>query len=124
MIKDTKPLEYRGEAARFLKFRKKMQISQVEMATILETKQPNISKIEKGERALAFSMLRVLRTKYKLNINWYITGQGTMISEEDDKSTILADLNTIRRDYEDLSKLYDDLKTTVGKLVRDFYSKE
>jgi len=116
--------EYNAEAARFSKFRDKFQLSQVEVAKILETKQPNISKIEKGERPLTFSMLRVLRKKYNLNINWYITGQGTMLSEEEDKSTLLADISTIKKDYEDLSKLYDDLKTTVNKLVRDFYAKD
>ncbi|WP_160067489.1 helix-turn-helix domain-containing protein [Sphingobacterium bovisgrunnientis] len=119
-----KEIEYNAEAARFVKFREKMELSQVEIAKILETKQPNISKIEKGERPLTFSMLRILRKKYKLNINWYITGQGTMLNEEEDKSTILADLATIKKDYEDLSKLYDNLRSTVNKLVRDVYSKD
>lgn len=118
------PSEFKAEAARFIKFRHKMQLSQVEIAKILETKQPNISKIEKGERPLTFSMLRILREKFKININWYITGQGTMVSEQGDKSTIVADVGTLKKDYEDLSKLYDNLRSTVNKLVRDFYDKD
>lgn len=120
----AKEIEYNAEAARFIKFRDKLKLSQVDVATILETKQPNISKIEKGERPLTFSMLRILRKKYMLNINWYITGQGTMLNEEQDRSTMIADISTIKKDYDDLSKLYDDLKTTVNKLVRDVYAKD
>lgn len=123
MIEDVKEFDYRAEAARFVKFRKKLQISQVEVAKVLETKQPNISKIEKGERPLSFAMLRILRTKYKLNINWYITGQGQMLNDPEDKSTLIADMSTLKKDYEDLSKLYTNLKDTVYKLVRDFYAK-
>lgn len=122
MSEAKKPLEFRSEAARFVKFRHKLNISQVEMAEILETKQPNISAIERGVRPLTFEMLRKLRTKYKLNINWYITGQGTMLNEPEDKSTVIADISTIKKDYEDLSRLYDDLRGTVRKLVRDFYA--
>lgn len=124
MIEENKGGEFKAEAARFVKFRQKLQISQVEMAKTLETKQPNISKIEKGDRPLSFAMLRILRTKYKLNINWYITGQGTMLNDPEDKSTLMADISTIKKDYEDLSKLYDNLRITMQKLVRDFYSKD
>jgi len=124
MIEENKGGEFNAEAARFVKFRQKLQISQVEMAKTLETKQPNISKIEKGDRPLSFAMLRILRTKYKLNINWYITGQGTMLNDPEDKSTLMADISTIKKDYEDLSKLYDNLRITMQKLVRDFYSKD
>lgn len=124
MMKDVNEFDYRAEAARFVKFRKKLEISQVEVAKVLETKQPNISKIEKGERPLSFAMLRILRTKYKLNINWYITGQGQMLNDPEDKSTLMADISTIKKDYEDLSKLYDNMRITMQKLVRDFYSKD
>ena len=117
-------LAYRDEAARLVKFRKKYQISQKELATVLGTKQPYISRTEKGENPLTFQHLRVLRKKYNLNINWYCTGVGTMISGDEDKSTVMSDLNTIKKDYEDLSKLYDDLKRVVYKLVRDVYDTE
>lgn len=124
-MNDNKPiLGYREEAARLVKFRKKYQISQMDLAATLGTKQPFISRAEKGESPLTFQHLRILRKKYNLNINWYCTGLGTMISGEEDKSTLISDVTTIRKDYEDLSKNYDELKKIVYKLVRDFYGQE
>ncbi|TDS14784.1 helix-turn-helix domain-containing protein [Sphingobacterium paludis] len=118
-----KELSYKSEAARLVKFRKKHQISQVELAELLGTKQPYISRVEKGESPLMFHHLRILRNKYKFNINWYCTGQGTMISGEEDKSTLIADVTTVKKDYEDLGRQYDELKKIVYKLVRDVYDK-
>lgn len=119
-----KELLFKAEAARFVKFRERMELSQTDLAKILETKQPNISVIEKGGRPLTFAQLRILRKKYDLNINWYITGQGLMFSGENDKSTIVSDISTLKKDYDALFSLYDNLKTTVAKLVRDVYAKD
>jgi len=123
-MKPEKTIEFREEAARLTKFRSKYQISQKELAETLGTKQPFISRTEKGENLLTFQHLRILRKKYNLNINWYCTGVGTMISGDEDKSSLISDVTTIKKDYEDLSKLYDDLKRVVYKLARDVYNTE
>ncbi|QQT43292.1 Predicted transcriptional regulator [Sphingobacterium multivorum] len=125
MIEEEKEqLSFKSEGARLVKFRQKMNLSQKELATILGTKQPVISFMEKGERPLSFAHLRTLRKKFNFNINWYCTGMGAMQFTDENKSTLISDVNTIQKDYEDLSKQYDQLKKIVYKLVKDVYAKD
>ena len=115
---EKKSIEYNAEAARFIKFREKLQLSQTEIAKILETKQPNISKIEKGERPLTFTMLRILRKKYSLNINWYISGEGTMLNQDEKKSTLISDIGEMGKDISDIYKLLERKDKNINYLFK------
>lgn len=116
-------IDYKGEGARLVKFRKKIGLSQHKLAVEIGSHQPFIAKVEKGETTFPAHYLKYLRDRYYLDLNWYFTGRGTMISEQDEKSTLISDLNTIKKDYDDLWKQFDDMRKTLHKLVRDFYDK-
>lgn len=125
MIDEKMVIDYGGEAARLVRFRKHLKLSQNKFAKEIGAHQPFIAKVEKGlQTSLPVHYLVYLRKKYNLNLNWYFTGQGKMIQEEDDKSTLVSDLSTIKKDYEDLWKQLESLKKTVHKLASDFYAKD
>lgn len=116
-------IDYKGEAARLVKFREKFDFSQNKFAKEIGSHQPFIAKVEKGETTLPIHYLKYLRQKYNLNLDWYFTGKGKMIIDEDEKSTLISDLSTIKKDYDDLWKQFDEMRKTLHKLVRDFYDK-
>ena len=63
---------------RLKEFRKENKISQLDLAEALNTKQSSISKIENGKLLPTIENMKDLNIKYKLDLNWLITGQKTL----------------------------------------------
>jgi len=64
---------------RLKKIRLRLNLSQVDLAMILESTQSHVSSIEIGRSTINVSHLaRLLLHNPRININWYITGDGEM----------------------------------------------
>ena len=65
---------------RIKKFRKKVRLSQQQIANQLNYTQPTISRYEKNLRMPDADFLEKMSTVYQLNINWVLTGKGKMFN--------------------------------------------
>jgi transcriptional regulator with XRE-family HTH domain len=63
---------------RLIEFRKVGKISQNDLAQLLNCSQANISRYEKDEFYPSNNALDILQKTYGLNLNWLISGEGTM----------------------------------------------
>ena len=97
MTSYNKPMEPRNqnhEGLRLKEFRVSKNISQKEMAEILECSQPNLSKIERGELGISRNMLDKLLNQFiELNHNWILFGSGEMIRESLGERMITMEVN-------------------------------
>ena len=67
------------QGERLRQIRKKMKVSQIEFAELLQSAQPYVSKIEVGKVPISVELLvRLLNHIPYVNINWYLTGEGDM----------------------------------------------
>ncbi|OCL81892.1 helix-turn-helix domain-containing protein [Arcobacter porcinus] len=62
--------------------RKKLGLNQMEFADRLETSQNLISKYEQGKVELPFKIINNLNKVFNININWLLTGNGSMFENE------------------------------------------
>ena len=72
-------------AKRFKFLRKLLGLSQKGFADKLGVSQKAISQWERGERAIPAVLLKVLREKLNLNIDWFLTGKGEPFTQIDGK---------------------------------------
>ena len=71
---------------RLKEFRLVKKITQEGLATLLNIATKNISDYETGKTAPSLHSLQIIRNTYDLNLDWLLTGQGSMfISENTDK---------------------------------------
>jgi len=67
----------KGVGARLRKLRTEfLNLTQKELAQILGVKQNTISQWEKEERDIPTAVYETLATKFGVNINWLLTGEG------------------------------------------------
>lgn len=62
----------------FRLFRKILNKNQLEMADSLATSKSTISRIEQGKTAIKLEYLHALYAQFGLNINWLLTGRGSI----------------------------------------------
>ncbi len=66
---------------RLIVMRKKLKLSQTELAKALNCSQPNISDYEKGKIALPISALSIISRTYNINMEWLVNGEGEMFKQ-------------------------------------------
>lgn len=90
----------------FLSIRKKLGFNQTEFAERLETSQNLISKYEKGQVELPFKIINNLNKVFNININWLLTGNGSMFENKmEDKENILKNKSFKDELIKDIEKL-------------------
>ena len=72
-----------GERIRVI--RKRLNLSQKKFAEILGISLITLQRYEKGEREPSSEVLVNIKQKFKVNMNWLLTGEGKMFLEEDEK---------------------------------------
>ncbi|GEM_PF-1109528 len=107
-VKETK----KAIGARFKSFRKGKGLTQVELGEILGINFQHISKYERGEFIPTFENLIKLIEHFSININWLLTGEGTMYTEDKSQYTITEEqvARVIRDEDEKLGEIMDILK--------------
>jgi transcriptional regulator with XRE-family HTH domain len=69
----------KAQGGRLKKIRLHLGLSQIDFAILLESTQSHVSKIEKGKASISVDLFsRLLSHNPRININWYITGDGEM----------------------------------------------
>lgn len=64
---------------RLNEFRKKINLSQIELSNSLDIPQSSLSEMEKGRKNISYNtIISLLSNYYNLNIDWLLTGRGDM----------------------------------------------
>jgi transcriptional regulator with XRE-family HTH domain len=102
--------------------RRKLGISQKEMARELGVPFTLISKYECGKIKPGADMLSKIALRYNVNLNWLLTGQGNIFVEPDDSTNFSDPLIPFssEEDYLILKKLSESpvIKEFVVKLIK------
>lgn len=101
----TKNKEYSDAdyVSRFKFIRSKTELSQAQFAISVGVSRDIVSAIENGRQTAPLYLVRVLHSRYNINLNWLISGTGTPylhVSEEEEKKR-----KAIAKLKEQLSKL-------------------
>lgn len=68
-------------------FRKKMNMSQTDFAKLLDIPQSVVSEVEKGKKNISHnSIISLLSSFAKINVDWLFTGRGEMFYSNNDQS--------------------------------------
>ncbi len=70
---------------RIKEIRQKIFVSQSNMEDCLNLSRNTLSAYERGKAFFKPHTLQLLASKYNININWLLTGQGNMLLSDDDK---------------------------------------
>lgn len=87
---------------RLQKIRKKLKLSQEEIADETNITYRAYTSYERGDRKPSFEFLVKLVEKYNVNLNWLIAGKGEMFNAlqyEDVKDEILNEVNQVLVKY-------------------------
>lgn len=90
------------EENRLQKIRKKLKLSQEEIADETNITYRAYTSYERGDRKPSFEFLVKLVEKYNVNLNWLIVGKGEMFNApqyEDVKDEILNEVNQVLVKY-------------------------
>ena len=90
------------EENRLQKIRKKLKLSQEEIADETNITYRAYTSYERGDRKPSFEFLVKLVEKYNVNLNWLIAGKGEMFNApqyEDVKDEILTEVNQVLVKY-------------------------
>jgi len=66
---------------RLKKARQSLGLSQIELADVLGVQSNFISNIERGAKKPPKNLIELLSSRYKINANWILTGEGDMVIE-------------------------------------------
>lgn len=71
---------------RIKEIRQKIFVSQSNMEDCLNLSRNTLSAYERGKAFFKPHTLQLLASKYNININWLLTGQGNMLLSDEDKA--------------------------------------
>jgi transcriptional regulator with XRE-family HTH domain len=114
-------------STRLKNIREKLEMSQLKFAQKLNSNREYISAVECGRFAPSLEFLALLKTTYKVNIDWVITGDGQMFLP---KTSIFDDINStteqnethVNPNLEDHVKLISQLKKALYKAEKNVES--
>ena len=75
-------LEKKKIGLQFRELRKQLGLTQKEMARIVGVTPAAISDFEAGKSSPSANLCAVLAKKFKVNLNWLLTGEGEMFVED------------------------------------------
>lgn len=108
--------------ARFRKMREYTGLSQKETGLIFDMNQSNIARIEKGIVSPNMAICDYFRTHYNINMNWLITGEGDMVSDEDEMIELGVDYGEFKDEMKDLQFHLDNVPNTRFDILKFFLS--
>ena len=98
---------------RITALRKRLKITQAEMAKLLDCRQPTVHDYEKGRIKPSIQAMQIIASTYKVNLNWLLTGEGEMF---------LPDALQEPMKYADLEKMVEKKVTNLMKSEMSLYS--
>ncbi len=121
---------------RLKQVRRTLGFTQDEFSKILGISKPTLVRYEGGERNPDAGLLSVLITKYRVNINWLLTGEGDMfLPKKDDRfQNILNGLDDEVMEMIELLNIpelkrsilaeFDQLKQIFNSVVNKYYEEK
>lgn len=76
------------QGERIKKARKHLQLSLQQLGEVLNVSKQYLSKIEKNERLLNNRKLSMLISKYNINVNYILTGKGSILVQKNQIPTM------------------------------------
>lgn len=108
---------------RIKRIRETISYSQKQMCEFFHMSQSNYTKIENGHLNPNLEFMLILRTKFNINLNWLIAGEGEMyirdsaIDDKDKAISILLNGKPINEDIERIMDSLDD-KLLVNEMIK------
>jgi len=122
--------------ARLKKIRQTLGFTQEAFSKILSISKPTLVRYEGGGREPDAGLLSVLINKYRVNINWLLTGEGEMFLPKKDNRSLYI-LNHLDKEVVEMLELlnipeikrsilaeFDQLKQIFNPLVDNYYAKK
>jgi transcriptional regulator with XRE-family HTH domain len=108
---------------RFKEIRKSLKLNQTELSNEIKLTQSAISQIEKNLISPSSEVLINISQAYKIDINWLLTGKGEMFlsdnKEPQEKRVDNNELINLRRRYDQLEKVCNDLKKSIEESEKE-----
>lgn len=73
-------------------------------AEILDVSVSFLTQIKNGQRAFSLEMLMLIHQKTRVNLHWFLTGEGTMFS-----AAMPPLLSSVQKDVKEIKELVDKL---------------
>lgn len=100
---------------RLIEFRKKMKLSQQEIADTAGISRAYITQVETGRVNPSFKLLYQIMEHYNLSINWLLSGRGEMIISDNSVVNEMTDVH-----YKLIKKLIEFESKKQSKLINGF----
>ncbi|MDO9566941.1 MAG: helix-turn-helix transcriptional regulator [Candidatus Desulfaltia sp.] len=96
------------------KIRQDQGLTLSKLAELLNTSSSYISEIENGKKSLSLNLIMSLSAKFKVNLNWLLTGEGLMYRQEKERpSNGIVNIADIPR--EQIKQWIDDFWNDLDK---------
>jgi len=103
---------------------KYLKLSQEKLAEILGVKRNTLSNWERGENEMNYEAMHILYTKFGVNINWLLTGEGSMfVKSPQEKETPTNQAGIDRELAQMLSMLSPEQQQVLGDIFKTFLKK-
>ncbi len=109
-----------GIGTRFRQMREYSGLSQKETAKIFQMNQSNIARIEKGIVFPNMAICEYFHSHFNIDMNWLITGAGTMICEEEIFAKEPIDYGEFTDEMKDLLFHLDNVPTSRINILKFF----
>lgn len=123
MVKIKRAVLKTDEAKQLRVFRKAENLTQDELAKILNKTQATIQKYESGEILVPSEIVKKLHEKLQMHYDWWYEKTGPRKSVST-KKNLVRDINAMENDLALLNQKYNQLEALMKKLYRDFYAKQ
>lgn len=115
-------------AARIRTFRKDQKLTQRKLGEILGINFQHVSKYERGEFIPTFENLIKFNRHLSININWLLTGEGSMYVEpeenykitEDQANQVIRDEDQMLGEIVEVLRMNEKLKTAIYEIIKSF----
>ena len=104
---------------RLKEFRIMKKITQEGLASLLKIATKNVSDYETGKTAPSLQSLQTIRNTYNLNLDWLLTGEGSMFISDNAENKDVTTTNDKDVKYEAIQRKNKELMQKVLDLEKD-----
>jgi len=102
---------------RLKKARQSLGLSQIEIAEVLGFQSNFLSNIERGAKKPPKKLIELLSSRYKINANWLLTGEGDMVIENANTTKTTPIVKEMKNLIEEVtSQKFSDIESRLTKI--------
>lgn len=103
--------------------REHLKLSQNQFVEVFNIKQATLSKYERNDLSIPDELKMKLMTEYNINLNWLLTGQGSMFLDKEVTPTVNTEALLLKSEYEKRLLELEQKLETEKKIVADLKDK-